>query len=137
MTVRPVTVNLPSELYDRLKQRAEETHRTVEAELLDVVSSAIAPTDELPSDLADALSALTLLNDADLWRAARSHLPDEVGSALEALHLKRQREGLTEDEASTLAMLVRQYERFMLVRAQAASLLKQRGHDVASLVPGT
>jgi len=33
-----------------------------------------------------------------------------------------------------LAALVRHYERTMLVRAQAAALLKQRGHDVRDLV---
>jgi hypothetical protein len=60
-----------------------------------------------------------------------------VAAELEALHLKRQREGLTESETETLARLVRQYERAMLVRAQAAALLKQRGYDVAELIAGT
>jgi hypothetical protein len=50
---------------------------------------------------------------------------------MEDLHLKRQREGLTDAEAKTLDGLVRQYERTMLVRAQAAALLKARGHDVS------
>jgi hypothetical protein len=52
---------------------------------------------------------------------------------MENLHLKRQREGLTEVEAQSLVGLVRQYERAMLVRAQATVLLKQRGHDVSEL----
>jgi hypothetical protein len=132
-----VTVNVPSALYDRLERRAVQTHRTVEDVLLDVLATAVPVADELPSDLADALSPLTLLDDAALWRAARSHLPTEVAAQLEALHLKRQREGLTDSETETLARLVRQYERAMLVRAQAAALLKQRGYDVAELIAGT
>ena len=137
MTVQSVTLNVPRALYDRLERRAAETHRTVEDVLLDVLVTAVPLADELPSDLAEALSPLTLLDDAALWRAARSHLPTEVAAQLEALHLKRQREGLTDSETETLARLVRQYERAMLVRAQAAALLKQRGYDVAELIAGT
>jgi hypothetical protein len=53
---------------------------------------------------------------------------------LEELHLKRQREGLTEGEEQTAAALLRQYERALLVRAQAAALLHQRGHKVEELL---
>ena len=73
-------------------------------------------------------------NDEALWLVARSRLAEEAAAHLEELHLKRQREGLTEAEALTLAGLVRQYERAMLVRAQAAALLRQRGHDVSELL---
>ena len=40
MSVQPITVNLPTALYSRLRRRAEESRRTVEAELLDVVTTA-------------------------------------------------------------------------------------------------
>jgi hypothetical protein len=53
---------------------------------------------------------------------------------MERLHLKRQREGLTENETQALNNQVHQYEQTMLIRAQAAALLKQRGHDVSGLV---
>ncbi len=135
MTIQSVTLNLPGHLYNRLKRRAEQAHRTVEAELLEVVASAVPVADELPAELNEAISPLALLDDEALWRAARSHLPAETAAQMENLHLKRQREGLTEAEAQTLAGLVRQYERAMLIRAQAAALLKQRGHDVSELAP--
>ena len=137
MTVQSVTLNVPSALYDRLERRAAQTHRTVEDVLLDVLATAVPLADDLPPDLAEALSPLALLDEAALWRAARSHLSAEAAAELEALHLKRQREGLTDIETQTLARLVRQYERAMLVRAQAAALLKQRGYDVAELIAGT
>jgi plasmid stability protein len=137
MTLQTVTLNVPDVLYTRLKQRAEQTNRTVEAELLEVLATAVPVADEFPADLQEAISPLALLDDESLWRAARSQLAAEVAAELENLHLKQQREALTETEAETLAGLVRQYERAMLVRAQAAALLKQRGHDVSSLVtPG-
>jgi plasmid stability protein len=135
MTMQPVTLHLPSPLYKRLKRRAERSHRTLEAELLEVVATAVPVVDELPADLEDAISPLSLLDDEALWRAAGSHFSAESAAQLEGLHLKRQRDGLTEAEAQALAGLMRQYERTLLVRAQAAALLKQRGHDVSGLIP--
>jgi len=137
MTVQAVTLHLPSPLYEQVKRRAEQTHRSVEAELLEVVAAAVPVADDLPADLAQAISPLSLLDDKALWRAARSHLAAEAAAQMELLHLKRQREGLSGSEAETLAGLVRQYERAMLVRAQAAALLTERGYDVSELLAGT
>ena len=134
MTVQPVTLDLPRPLYNRLKRRADQARRTVEDELIQVVATAVPVGDELPADLDEAISPLSLLDDDALWRAARTHLPTEAAAQMEDLHLKRQREGLTEPEAQILSGLVRQYERTMLVRAQAAALLKQRGYDVSELL---
>ncbi len=136
MSLQPVTLHLPKSLYNQIRRRAEKSRRSVEAELLDVVASAVPTNDELPEELAEAVSNLKLLDDDALWRAARSQLPAETSSALEKLHLKRQQEGLNEAEVQTLAGLIRQYEKTMLVRAQAAVLLKNRGHDLSSLLPG-
>ncbi len=127
-----LTLNVPPVLYDQLKCRAELANRSVEAETLDVLATAVPAADQLPADLEEALAPLTLLDDEALWRAARSRLGEEAAAELEALHLKRQREGLTEAEGQRTAALVRQFERAMLVRAQAADLLRHRGHDVSS-----
>jgi plasmid stability protein len=135
MAVHSVTLHLPSVLYNRLKRRAEHVHRTVEAELLEVVVTAVPITDELPVDLAEAISSLSSFDDEVLWQTARSHLPAEVSAQLEALHLKRQREDLTEAETQTVDDLVHRYERTMLLRAQAAVELKKRGYDTSELVP--
>jgi plasmid stability protein len=136
MTCQTLTLQVPDVLYTRLKERARQANRSVEAELLDVLATAVPPTEELPGDLAEAVAPLALLDDAALWQAARSRLPDQSASRLEDLHLKRQREGLTDAEGRELAALVVQYERTVLVRARAAALLRERGHDIASL-PGS
>lgn len=120
MALQTMTLHMPDALYDRFKQRAAHARRSVEEELLDVLAAAVPVTCELPAGIADALSPLALLallDDEALWRAARSHLAVESAVELEALHLKRQREGLTDSEAETAAALVRHYERAMLVRA--------------------
>lgn len=136
MAAQAVTVNLPGPLYERLARRATKTHRTVEAEIVDAVATLPEEPDELPADMAEAIAALHLLDDEDLWRAARQTLAPEKAESIERLHLKRQREGLSAPEVEALATLMREYTRIMLVRARAAALLKQRGYDVSGLHQG-
>ena len=137
MSVESLTLQIPEPLYRRLRERADSTNRSVEAEMLDVLASAVSAPDELPADLDAAVGPLALLDDAALWRAARSQLGEEAAARLEELHLKRQREGLTPAESEAAAALTRQYERAMLVRARAAVLLRQRGYDVTALLAST
>jgi DNA-binding helix-hairpin-helix protein with protein kinase domain len=134
MTVQTVTLELPSLLYDRVKRRAEQARRSIEMELLEAVATAVSPTEELPDDLAEAVASLALLDDETLRRAAASHFSAEQAAELEALHFKRQDVGWSESEARRAAELVQQYERAMLIRAQAMALLTQRGYDVSKLV---
>jgi len=134
MATQTLTLNVPENLFTCLKQRADRSNRSVEAEMLEVLASAVPLAEEFPADLTEALEPLALLDDAALWEAARHRLAPEVAAQLDQLHVKQQREGLTEGERQTLAALVRHYERSMLVRAQAAALLKQRGHDVRDLI---
>src|SRR5262245_41163924 len=110
MAVQAVTVNLPSPLYERLARRATRTHRTVEAEVLGTVMTSLPQgPDDLPLDMAEAIAALHLLEDEALWRAAATCLAPDKATDLEALHLKRQGEGLSASEAEALATLMKEY----------------------------
>jgi plasmid stability protein len=136
MSVHPITLSLPKSIYNRLRKRAEKSRRSVEMELLDVVASAMPASEELPDMLAAAVADLELLEDDALWRAARTRLDSDQSAQMEALHFRRQNEGLSAIEEQTLSGLVFRYERSMLVRSQAAALLKKRGHDHPWYVPG-
>jgi len=136
MSARAVTLQLPEPLYDRIEHRAAEAHRTVEAELLDVVASAIPLSDELPPDLDDAVSHLSLLGDDELRQAAVSRMPEPLAARLEELNWHRQATGLNEHETDEASRLLRLYERTLLVRAHAAKLLKDRGHDLSFVHAG-
>jgi hypothetical protein len=114
--------------------RAVETQRSFEEETLEVLATALPAQGELPADLRETIDSMVVLDDAALWRAATSRLADAVASELEALHDKRDRVGLTENESQQLAALLRRYERHMLARAQAAALLRERGHDVTGII---
>ncbi len=134
MRTQNVTLKIPGELYDQIRERAGADRRSVEDETLDLLTTAVPVGDALPGDLSAAADELSLLDDEGLWHAARSRLAADAATELESLHVKQQRQGLTPAESQTLDALVRQYERAMLVRARAAALLHERGHDVAELV---
>lgn len=131
MSAHTITLHLPALLYQYLRARAEEAHRSLEAELLEVVATAIPAAEELSPELSEAVSSLTVLADDELLRVTGSKMPSESAARLEELHWQRQRTGLTESESSELSHLMHLYEKTMLVRAQAALLLKQRGHEIA------
>jgi len=134
MTVHAITLHLPDTLYKRFRQRAEWSHRSLEKELLEAVASAAPVEDELPPELIEAIEALVQLDDEELWRLARRAMSSEASQKLEALHFKQRDEGLNPDENATRGKLISEYERTMLIRAQAARLLKDRGHDVSGIL---
>jgi hypothetical protein len=134
MSEQTVTVTLPAELYDHLKRRAEADGRTIQDEIVETLQTSQPGAGELSPELTAAISPLPFFSDEELWQAARSRLPAEDAAEMEALHHKRDREGLSGEEKRRLEGLLKRYDRFMLVRAEAAALLKQRGHDVSVLL---
>ena len=74
MTMQTLTLQVPEVLFTRLKQRAEQANRTVEAETLNLLATAVPEAEELPADLQQAITSLGSLEDEALWRAAHSRL---------------------------------------------------------------
>ncbi len=60
--------------------------------------------------------------------------PEQAAARFTELNRKQQREGLNDEEIRALDDLRRGYERVMVVRAEAAAVLKERGHDVSKLI---
>ncbi len=133
MTTQTLTLEVGEPLYRRLQERAMRSQRTVEAEALDLVAREVLGLEDLEPDLAAAVAQLHFLDGAVLWQAARMRMEPADAERLEALHLKRQRDGLNPDEADDARGLTGTYERIMLIRAEAAALLKERGYGVAAL----
>jgi uncharacterized protein YnzC (UPF0291/DUF896 family) len=131
MTVQAITLNLPETVYEQIRQAAEKAQRPVNEVLVEAVT-AVAPVIGIaPENLRTALAQMAYLNDAALWQAARTTMTAEQRERLEALHDKQQREGLTAEEQAEEQALLALYRETLLVRAQAAVLLKQRGYDVS------
>ncbi len=131
MTVQAITLNLPQAVYKQIRQAAEKVGRPVNEVLLEAVAAVAPVIGTGPENLRTALAQMAYLNDAALWQAGRATMTAEQREYLEALHDKQQREGLTPDEQAEEQALLSLYRETLLVRAQAAVLLKQRGYDVS------
>lgn len=129
-----ITVRVPEKLYQRLSQRAHQTQRALEDELLATMTTGLSVNDELPSGVEDELAQLDVLSDELLWRIAHSRLTPLQANKLERLHIKAQRQPLTATERKQEQTLVHKYERLLLLRSRAARLLKDRGIDISSLL---
>jgi len=130
-----VTLVLPDTLYNQLKRRAAETQRSVAAEVIETMALAFPTIEDLAPAVAQRLAALELLSDQQLWQAARHTLPRNATQRLQTLSRQNGRGELYPPEEIELALLLDQLEDVGLIRARAAALLKERGHDVASLLP--
>jgi plasmid stability protein len=76
MNTQMVMLHLPEGLYPQLNERAERCNRTIEAEILDLLSSAMPVGDGLAGDLEEELSRLDEADDETIRVAARSHIAD-------------------------------------------------------------
>ena len=129
--MQTVTLNLPDNIYQRLKRIAQTMQRPLEEFLLDAVTTALPLLDDLPPEMMDDMVALALLNDEALWRVARSTLSSADQERLDSLLDKQGREALIATEQQELDQLLSEYERVVLTRSQAAVLLKQRKYDIS------
>ncbi len=125
---------IPDDLYQRLKRRAEEMHRSVEEEALAALETSVPQKEELPRDWKELLDSMSALDDEALWQAAQNEVGRKANAGIRRLRAKRRTRGLTVAEQERLAELLRQEDKGMLIRAQALLLLKQRGRDVEPLL---
>ncbi|HYN23103.1 MAG TPA: hypothetical protein VE078_19245 [Thermoanaerobaculia bacterium] len=79
------------------------------------------------------ISHLELLDNAGLWKAAQTRLPQSDAERMEELHRRQRLTGLSDTEAQELSRFEQQYEFVILVRSHSAMLLEQRGHDIRKL----
>ena len=128
---QPITLQLPEALYQRVQAAAEAQHQPLEDVLLDAVNTGLLWLDDLPADQSAELAALARLNDSALWREARRALSAEQQADLSDLLEQQGRGDLDTDTQRTLNQLLGEYQRLVLIRAQAAVLLKQRGYELS------
>jgi hypothetical protein len=132
MSAQQITPSLPDGLYEQLQTAAERSHRSLDELLVEVVAAIAPALGTASSGVRSSLAQVAYLNDAALWQAARSTMAPEQRARLSALHDKQQRSGLDPKEKADEQALLSLYDETLLVRAQAAVLLKQRGYDVAN-----
>jgi plasmid stability protein len=130
-----VTLTLPDDLYARLQRRASDTQRSLADEAIEAMAMALPTVDDLPQPIARELAALADLDDDRLWQAAQRTLTRRDDRRLRALTRRQQETPLTIAEEQELDELLDRLDDVGLIRARAAVLLKERGHDVSALLP--
>jgi alkanesulfonate monooxygenase SsuD/methylene tetrahydromethanopterin reductase-like flavin-dependent oxidoreductase (luciferase family) len=126
-----VTLSLPDTTYEQIRRAAEKVKRSIDDVLVEAVIAVAPVFDRAPKKMRSALAQLAYLNDAALWQAARSTMTVEQRDSLQTLHYQQQRRTLTAKERDEEQELLALYLDTILVRAQAAVLLKQRGYEVS------
>jgi hypothetical protein len=134
MGQQTLTLTISDELYNRIKRRADESGSSIEETAASVLAAATPTEKGMTPELEQMLDGMALLDDEALWRAARNDLARQASEERRRLRAKRERKGLSDAEKQRMGDLLDQYERGILIRAEAAALLKQRGHDVDVLL---
>lgn len=131
MPVETVTLQIPEILYQRLVNTANATQRPVEEVMLHALQIGSPPEwDDVPEEFQADIAALDKLDDNTLWQIVNSRKTavemERYNTLLEGNSSGR----LTEAERLELMALRYEADLFMLKKAQAAVLLRWRGHRV-------
>jgi len=123
-----IIIEVPEDISVRARQIAETVAQPVEQLLLDHLKTLAAPLPVLPPDTQVELDALQHLSDDALSTIARAQMPEDVQARAHALMDKNSRNIMTDEEHAELEKLVERGDRLMLRKAEAAALLRKRGH---------
>lgn len=122
-------LQLPPTLEAALSTRARAHARSVEDEARLLLETVLEPPNYWSEQ-----EQLAVLDDAELWRVAARQVSADESERMQRLAERRKTAGLTPTETEELRRLQGFAQRVMLLRAEAAALLKKRGHDIASLL---
>lgn len=137
MSQQAITVHLPEHLYRRVHKRAQDLNHSLEDEITAVIEGLVNEDEwgHIPLDISEEVKQLPFLDNDHLWRTAQMQVSAEKSDRMQELTEKQGSEGLTESEREEAAQLQHLAHRIMLLRAEAAILLKERGEDISSLSP--
>jgi hypothetical protein len=125
-----IILTVPEEIAERARQIAETTAQSAEAVLIDHLQSLSSPLPTLPPDEQAELAALHNLSDDALWTMTRAQMPDDVQARAQQLMDRNTSGQMTDEERTELAGLAQRADRLMLRKAEAAAILRQRGHHL-------
>jgi hypothetical protein len=133
MSQAVVTLQLPEEVFERVRRAAKGVKQPVETALVNIVKAATPSLDKVPDGYRAELEALEDLGDDELWQMANSVLAPTQQRRLADLLEKNQRGAIEAREQRALSALRAAADRLMLRRSYAYLLLKYRGHRIPSL----
>ena len=125
MSQSTVELQIPAEIYERARQIASDSNRSLESVLLDGLALLFG---DLP-DTSLSPDALKDYTDEQLWAVVHQRLAWPQDARLRELIALGKQGQLTTDEQAEMERLVDLVDHQMLLRSEALLLLQQRGHD--------
>ena len=131
MMLHTITLQLPENIYLRLRQAAHATKQSLNDIILRAVEMGSPPdVEDVPAEYRADLIGLDHLDDNALWNIVRNVRQEADFSGYDEL-LDKNRDGtVSGEERRRLAELRAESDRFMLRKAHAAALLRWRGHKM-------
>ncbi|MDJ0732518.1 MAG: hypothetical protein QNJ47_00275 [Nostocaceae cyanobacterium] len=133
MATETVTLHIPEILYQRLVNTAHAQGCPIEEVIIHALGVGSPPEwNDVPEEFQADLAALDKLDDDSLWQIVRSRKTAEEMQRYNLLLERNSGGTISDGERLELMELRHEADRFMLCKAQAAVLLRWRGHRVPS-----
>ncbi len=127
-------LDLPDDIYERVRRAAKGMKQPVEQALVTIVKAATPSLEKVPQEFRPELEALEDLDDKELWHTTNAKLTSGQQRRLALLLEKNATGTLTIREQQTLQDLRTAADRLLLLRSYAFLLLKYRGHQIPGLM---
>ncbi|MBD2197705.1 MULTISPECIES: hypothetical protein [Calothrix] len=131
MATETITLQIPEILYQRLLNTAYAQRRPIEEVIVHALKVGSPPEwNDVPEEFQAELAALDKLDDNSLWQIVRNYKTVDEMERYNYLLERNSNGNITEAEQLELIELRHKADSFMLCKAQAAVLLRWRGHHV-------
>lgn len=125
-----IMLDLPDPILEQLESTSRTQQRPVGDLIRELVIQNLQPLPRLPDDVEAELAVFPNLSNEVLWLLARSTLTTEEQNTLTSLNSAAKMRALAPAETERLETLLDLYDRLLVRRAQAATILQQRGYDL-------
>jgi len=115
-------LTVPENIAERAREIASSMAQCAEQVLINYLNTFL-----LPSDVQGELDALHYLLDDALWTITREQMPADIQARAQVLMSKNSHGSINDEEHHELEALVERGDRLMLRKAEAGSVLRQRG----------
>lgn len=131
MSEQTIAITLPDSVFNRIKEIANVSSLTSEEVIRQSIMLLLpAFESDISQELRLSLASLSLLNDIQLWKVAKSAMRRKKQLRLENLAELKKHRSLTQIEQAELDSLMNEAQQTMLCKAEAKRLLSQRGHVI-------
>jgi hypothetical protein len=130
MVSQTITFELPEHLYRTVHILAQVTKRPLAELLQESLMHTLPPLDDVPTEEAEVLAHMSILDDAALWQTSAATMPESQQEELHALLDCQSAGALTPDDAVCLQQLLDAYGRLLVRQSHAWLLLARRGYKV-------